>query len=137
MGVSYKMRVIIAGSRDIEDYEMVKDAVEKSEFKITTVVSGTARGVDKLGERWAKENGIPIAPFPAKWRVDGIYNPGAGHIRNGEMAENADALIAVTNGSKGTANMIKQAQKKGLRVFVYKLFDDTEVGFLQNFLEGK
>lgn len=129
------MRVIIAGSRNITDYEMVKDAIEKSEFTITTVVSGCAKGVDKLGERWAEENGIPIDHFRADW--DG-YGLSAGAIRNCEMAENADALIAVwDNESKGTGHMIKQAQKKGLRVFVYKLFDDTEIGFLQNFLRGK
>lgn len=130
------MRVIIAGSRDITDYQLVKDAIEKSEFHITTVVSGTARGVDKLGERWAKENGIKIDYYPAKWRENGVYNPRAGFDRNIVMSKNADALIAVTNGSKGTAHMIKQAHKRGLRIFVYKLFDDA-IGFLQNFLEGK
>lgn len=34
------------------------------------------------------------------------------------MGDYAEALIAVTNGSGGTRNMIEYAKKKGLKVFV-------------------
>ena len=47
------MKVIIAGSRGVEDYALVEEAVKQSGFDITEVVSGTARGVDLLGEHWA------------------------------------------------------------------------------------
>ena len=41
-------------------------------------------------------------------------------IRNQVMADHADALIAVWDGaSKGTADMIDRAKKRGLKVFVY------------------
>jgi predicted Rossmann fold nucleotide-binding protein DprA/Smf involved in DNA uptake len=61
------MKTIIAGSRDITDYALVVRAVVESKFCITEVVSGTASGVDKLGERYALEKGIAIKSFPAAW----------------------------------------------------------------------
>ena len=47
------MRIIIAGSRNITSYEYLSLACELSDFEITEVVSGCARGVDRLGEEWA------------------------------------------------------------------------------------
>lgn len=75
------MKVIIAGSRSITDFSIVEKAIEESEWKdeITEVVSGTAKGVDKLGERWAMNNNIKITQFPAEWKK---YGRNAGPIRN-------------------------------------------------------
>jgi hypothetical protein len=113
------MRVIIAGSRDIEDYELVKQAVFESGFDITTVVCGMARGVDMLGWKWADENGMPKEEHPAKWRANGKFYKAAGMLRNIEMANVSDALIAIWDGkSPGTGHMIRIATVKGLKVFV-------------------
>lgn len=112
------MKTIIAGSRTIVGYSTVKKAIERSGFVISVVFSGAARGVDKLGEKWAKENGVPVECFPANWKE---YGKGAGMIRNSEMVAGADALIAVWDGiSRGTADTIGKAKKSGLKVFVYK-----------------
>lgn len=47
--------------------------------------------------------------------------PASGPIRNGEMAKYADALIAMWDGtSTGTKNMIDQATKHGLKVYVVR-----------------
>lgn len=109
------MKVIIAGSRDIEDYELIDVAVRESGFTVTEVVSGTARGVDKLGERWAEEYNIPIKRFKPDWSI----GRSAGIIRNTEMASYADALIAIWDGySRGTKHMIDYAKSKGLMVYV-------------------
>lgn len=126
------IKVIIAGSRSIKDYKLVKEAIKKSGFEISCVVSGTAQGVDKFGEAWAQENNIPIVKFPAKWKeihvqgakikdgAYGQYNALAGLWRNEEMAKYAEALIAVMNeDTSGTKHMIEQAEKYGLKVFVY------------------
>jgi hypothetical protein len=59
------MKTIIAGSRKFNNREAVFAAVTESGFVITEVVSGTAKGVDRLGEHWAKQNGVPIKQFPA------------------------------------------------------------------------
>lgn len=110
------MRTIIAGSRYITDPAIVAAAIEESGFEITEVVSGACRGVDTLGEQWAKERGIPVKRFPAAWRRDGRA---AGPIRNRLMATYADALVAIWDGkSAGTRNMIETAQQRGLEVSV-------------------
>lgn len=111
------MRVIIAGSRDIVDFEIVKKAVDNSGFNINVVISGCARGVDTLGEQWANENYIQILKFPADWKT---FGKRAGYRRNEQMAEHADALIAVWDGvSKGTKHMIDIARNKKLNVYVH------------------
>jgi len=112
------MRTIIAGSRNITDLSVVRKAVERSGFSVTEVVSGGARGVDRLGERLARMLGVPCRVFPADWDAHGRS---AGVIRNGEMADYADALVAVWDGrSRGTANMISQARRRGLAVYVHR-----------------
>lgn len=109
------MKVIIAGSRSITSYEAVRKAIAASSFEITEVVSGGARGVDRLGERWADENDIPITQFIPDWNI----GKQAGYLRNIEMADYADALIAVYDGaSKGTQHMIDIATRKNLKVSV-------------------
>lgn len=111
------MKVIIAGCRDFNDYAHVCQAIKESEFDITELVSGGASGVDRLGERYAKEIKIPLKLFPADWTKHGKK---AGPIRNAEMANYSDALIAVWDGcSKGTGNMIDQAKQKGLETYIY------------------
>ena len=110
------MKTIIAGSRNIKNISIIYQTVYESGFDITEVVSGTARGVDKLGEQWATENNIPIKRMPANWN---LYGKSAGPIRNNEMADYADALIAIWDGkSKGTKWMIDVANKRGLMVYV-------------------
>lgn len=113
------MKVIIAGSRSITDAFMVRRAVEDSGFRVTEVVCGLARGVDKLGRLYAQRNNIPVKEFPANWEK---FGRAAGFKRNREMALYADALIAIWDGySKGTANMIRQAEERSLKLFVVKI----------------
>lgn len=116
------MRVIIAGSRGIEDYTVVVRAMADCGFAPTEVVSGTARGADRLGERWAAACGIPVHRMPADWATHGRR---AGFLRNEEMARYAVAgpppggLVALWDGeSPGTRAMIALAHRYGLRVHV-------------------
>lgn len=110
------LRVIIAGGRDIHDYQLVLDAIDECQFPIATVVSGGAKGVDALGEKYAVEHNVKLNIYEADWETHGRA---AGPIRNRKMAENADALIAIWDGkSRGTKNMIETAEKKGLLVYV-------------------
>ena len=109
------MRVIIAGSRSITDYPIVVNAIANSRFNISEVICGMARGVDSQGLRYAITNGIPYRKFPADWNR---YGRSAGHRRNKQMADNADALILVWDGvSHGSANMLEIANSKGLKVY--------------------
>ena len=111
------MKVIIAGSRTITDCTIVSEAISKAGFDITEIVSGGAVGVDRCGEWYAAHHNIPIKRFLADWRR---YGRKAGPIRNGQMADYADALVAVWDGaSTGTKNMIELAERNGLKVFVH------------------
>lgn len=112
-----EFRVIIAGTRDFSDYQLLRDKCDailsaKRQDSNIIIVSGTARGADRLGERYAREQGYEIRQFPADWLNE---EKKAGPIRNAKMADNADALIAFWDGqSRGTKNMIEVAKRKGL-----------------------
>lgn len=119
-----KYRIIIAGGRDFSDYVRFKDHVDNcikgvlrecAEEKNIIILSGKANGADSLGERYATERGYKVVGYPADWKKNGRA---AGPIRNKQMAENADALIAFWDGcSHGTKNMIETAQRMQLHVF--------------------
>ena len=110
------MKVIIAGSRHINDFAMVNNIISSSGIHITELISGGCHGVDKLGEIYANLKSIPIRIFPADW---GKYGRRAGPLRNKQMADYADALIAIWDGkSAGTKNMIMEALKNKLEVHI-------------------
>ena len=110
------MRVIIAGSRSFVNYNLLAERISKLPIKITTIISGAARGADQLGEWYGHVHDIPVEKFPANWKK---YGKRAGYLRNVEMADNADALIAFWDGtSRGTQHMINIALEKRLLVMV-------------------
>jgi hypothetical protein len=117
------MKCIIAGSRTIKDYRVVRQAIKQSGWgtEITEVVSGTSEedveaarfddrklNVDVLGAQLAMLEDIPVKYFPADWdnlsapgaviryRKDGtLYNSKAGPDRNERMAAYGDRLILI------------------------------------------
>lgn len=111
-------KVIIAGCRDFTDYALLRSFADQTlaGTEDVEIVSGGARGADALGERYAKERGRSLKVFPADWKK---WGAAAGPIRNGQMADYADALIAFWDGrSAGTRDMIRKAEDRGLRVQV-------------------
>ena len=100
-------RIIVAGGRDFNNYILLSqtlDAVlEKYTFSEVHIASGCCHGADALGEQYA------------------AYGKAAGPIRNRKMAEYAaegdGMLVAFWDGkSRGTASMIRLAEKYGLRI---------------------
>lgn len=115
------MRTIIAGSRDCTDPDQLLAALAKCGWTPSMIISGAARGADRLGEIWAAENNISCERFPADWDH---YGKTAGYQRNEQMANNAEALIALWDGkSRGTRHMIDIARQKGLRIYVHNFLD--------------
>lgn len=113
------MKTIIAGSRGITSFGPVLDAIRSFPNEITEVISGMAKGVDTSAIEWAHQNNLPVKCFPAEWRK---FGNSAGPIRNIEMANYADALIAVWDGkSKGTKHMISVMERQGKIVHVFHL----------------
>ena len=91
-----KCRIIIAGGRNYRDYETLrkqvrsvfeKYGIDKEEAEI---ISGHAAGVDRLGERFAEENGILCTIFPANWSK---YGRSAGFRRNVAMLNHSAKLV--------------------------------------------
>lgn len=113
------MRTIIAGSRDATNYKDLLDALDKINWKPSVVLCGTARGADQLGNTYANNNDIPVEYYPANWNRDGR---GAGYKRNEDMANKADALIAIWDGeSKGTTHMINIAKEMDLVIYIHRI----------------
>lgn len=116
------MKTIIAGSRDANSDHTIR-GLQFCPWNITHVVSGFAKGPDTHGLKWAEGIGLPRSIYPADWNT---YGKAAGHIRNRQMADNSEALVAIWDGkSKGTQGMIFEAEKRGLHIFVYNYKDKT------------
>lgn len=132
------MRVIVAGSRTIQNYNLVESTLlkffksKKLHHQDIEIISGTARGADQLGEQFATKKNCKLTKFPADWDK---YGKSAGYRRNAEMAkyakESNGVLFAFWDGqSKGTNHMINLARENGLEVHVivtkYFTADDEE-----------
>ena len=126
-----ELRIIVAGGRDFNDFPLLMNkcigiiaTVTKEENTIDKIriVSGSARGADKLGEQYAQIAHYDVSRFPAAWD---IYGKSAGYRRNADMAKfaseegNIGILIAFWDGkSRGTKHMIDLAKRYGLDVYV-------------------
>lgn len=114
------MRIIIAGSRSI-DQDTFNQAISHCPWlsQATVFLSGGARGVDQLAEKWAREQGYPLSIHKPDWKR---YGRGAGLMRNRSMVDDADALLAIWDGqSRGTYHVIDYASSKSLKVGVYRV----------------
>jgi len=116
-------RLVVAGSRNFNDYGLLCTTLDevvgelKSEYNIT-IVSGTANGADRLGEKYAEKHGLKIERHPANW---GRYGRGAGPIRNAEMVKESDGVIVFWNGeSSGAKNIIDCAKAENHLIKVVK-----------------
>lgn len=111
-------RIIIAGGRSFSDYKLLKDKLDyylrdkvRQGYEII-IISGTANGADKLGEKYAMERGYKIERYPADWNK---YGKAAGYRRNVQMSQIANACVVFWDGiSPGSKHMIDIATNKGL-----------------------
>jgi hypothetical protein len=114
------MRLIIAGGRDFDDYDLLRAEADKyvSGEQHVEIVCGMARGADLLGKRYAEEMGFKLAEFPADW---GRHKRRAGYVRNKEMAEYATHCLCFWDGSSsGTGMMIGIAEGRGMPLRVVR-----------------
>jgi hypothetical protein len=113
------MILAIVGSRTCSNYERVKRIVDSVHTPITGIVSGGARGADTLAEAYAIERDIPIEIIRPDWDR---YGKSAGIRRNADIVERADAMIAFWDGrSRGTANSIERAKRKGIPIHIVRI----------------
>ena len=108
-------KIIIAGSRTFHNYAMLSSVMDEllaENAAPVEIVCGEAKGADLLGRRYATERKYEIRSFPAKWN---IYGRGAGMIRNQQMINYGNELVAFWYGhSVGTRNIIQLAKEKDI-----------------------
>lgn len=128
-------KIAIIGSRDFPDMKFVENIVKTlcKDYPDVTIVSGGARGVDKLAIDCAITMKRKYKIFPADWanlnypdaiirtRTDGgKYDAKAGMRRNKLIIDYAEFIIAFWDGkSKGTLNSIDLARKAGKPINIY------------------
>lgn len=119
------MKLIIAGTRTFKvTREDIVEYLEKFGihiYDVTQVVSGTALGVDLIGEEVAhvylSDKPDYLKQFYPDWDT---YGKRAGPIRNAKMAAHADALLLIWDGSSpGSKNMKEEMFK--LKKPVYEI----------------
>jgi hypothetical protein len=111
-----EFKLIIAGGRDFKDHDLLTNTLHRGligplkSYQVS-VVSGEARGADRTGAICGDALGLHVHKFPADW---GGLGKRAGFVRNQQMAEFADGLLAFWDGqSRGTADMIGRMRRLG------------------------
>lgn len=120
-----EIRIIVAGTRTFSDYELLRSKLDdfvsklkqKHPDKQVVIITGAAKGADKLGSLYARNHNIPLKEFPADWNT---YGRAAGPIRNQQMSDYAlhevPVLIVFWDGeSRGTKNMINIAKRHNVQ----------------------
>ena len=112
------IKLIVAGSRKFQDEHVFDQYILAylTEYEDVTIITGMAKGPDRMAYDYAMFHDVPVIEFPANWDLHGRS---AGYIRNAEMLKSATHLLAFWDGvSKGTKNMIDIATKAGIHVTV-------------------
>jgi SLOG family YspA-like protein len=118
-----QLRVLVCGSRHFNDIVKMRTVLKEidEEFSITDIIHGNAKGADIMAAGWGHLNGKIVHTFPAQWSV---YDKAAGPIRNKQMLDEGkpDLVVAfLAPNSRGTKNMIEQAEKAGVPVKIINI----------------
>ena len=111
------MRVGIVGSRHFGALDRVGDYV-RALPQGSSLVTGSAAGVDAAVARSAREKGIPVHVISASF--DELSDPGKAAVRNQRLVDLCDVLVAFWDGSsKGTRATVERALDSGKEVHVF------------------
>lgn len=105
--------IMVCGSRTINNRELIFSKLDEilADNPDMRIISGGAKGVDSIGEDWAKSHKVEIKQYKPDWNK---YGRGAGIIRNKQMVEVSDYVIIFWDGkSKGTKSDIEFCEKLG------------------------
>ena len=117
------MKLIVAGSRDFTDYQIVCRVLDEHRQQITEIITGGARGADQLGYRWAWKHTVRHQRFRAEWER---FGKSAGVRRNHQMAQAGDVLVVFWDGqTPGTAHLIQCMQELGKPVVLVSVDTTT------------
>jgi hypothetical protein len=117
-------RALFTGSRGFSDEAMVRRVIKDLGLS-AVVIHGGARGLDALADRFARERGLAVEPYPADWDGDG---DAAGPIRNQRMLEQArptEAHAFPLPGSSGTWDMVRRLRAARIPVTIHGTGDTS------------
>lgn len=111
------MKVLVTGGRNFSDRVLLFKSLDEihTEYGFDTLIHGGAKGADSLSGEWAKTKDIKVLVFPADWKR---YGKSAGMIRNKQMINELPNLVIAFPGGKGTANMVRIAEKSEIKVII-------------------
>lgn len=123
------MVIIACGGRDFAGDAAKRDvcrALDRlNEVKgVDLVIHGAARGADSLASWWASSRQVQQEAFEVTSDDWNMYGKAAGHLRNTRMLDflldgsHGEVGIVAFPGGRGTANMIGQAEKRGVLVWL-------------------
>ena len=120
-------KVIIAGSRDITDMELIRNEMNAYWLEIGAfeVISGMARGVDRIARDIAVASGITVHEMPAEWDR---YGKSAGYRRNEDMVALATHGLVFWDGeSRGTKHTIDLLTKQNKPYRVVRIGEEPDM----------
>ncbi len=106
--------VLVCGGRDFDEERFLFKQMDllHSEDPIALLVHGSAKGADRLAEKWAKLAEIPYLGVPAEWEKLGRRG---GMVRNRAMPQLAAIdLVVAFRGNVGTRGMLSVAEECGI-----------------------
>ena len=111
------MRILVCGSRHFKDRDLMTNRMFHFGRDVV-VIHGGAEGADKMAGEIAAFLGLKVEVFPADWKTHGKK---AGPLRNQRMLDEGkpDHVVAFPlEGSVGTWDMIRRAQRAGISLEV-------------------
>ena len=114
-------RILVTGGRKNLDWLTVERAILDHVRQGDVVVHGAASGIDSLAAQMVHYNPDLFFedPFPAEWKVNGVYNPNAGPERNLRMLQSGIDGALVFAGGSGTADMVRKLKAAGIKYYDY------------------
>ena len=111
------MRIAIVGSRHFPELGRVEEHVRNLP-EGTTLVTGSASGVDAAATRAARARNLPLVRLAASFQEGS--EPRLAAQRNQRLVDEADVLIAFWDGSStGTRQTVNRALDAGKEVHVF------------------
>lgn len=123
------MKILVCGDRTWSFPEIIRKTLDlyKTLHEIE-IIEGDCTGADRIAGQWAQQHQVPLHVYPADWSK-GLA---AGPIRNRQMLTEGqpDLVLAFHDHivqSKGTKNMVTQAQKAKITCILVKSSGEFEV----------